>query len=111
MTTLSNIKTYLPAALKHLFGCHLKNLWKKRNIIVTFQSGQLTKQQKPLDDLDCFDLKFYLNCPIRIKIITGSHMFILFYHGLSLYAFILPLATERWQVIKCNENNVTHVKT
>ena len=24
------------------FRCHFKPLWKKRNIIVTFQSGQLT---------------------------------------------------------------------
>jgi hypothetical protein len=47
----SNLKTYLPSALKHLFGCHFKHLWKKRNIIVTFQSGQLTEQPKTLDDL------------------------------------------------------------
>ena len=49
MTTFSNRKTYLPLALKHLFGCHLKHLWKKQNIIVTFQSGQLTEQPKTLD--------------------------------------------------------------
>ena len=78
MTTLSNIKTYLPSALKHLFGCYFKNLWTKRNIIVTFQSGQLTEQSNTLDDLYRFDLKFYLNCPTRIQIITGSHIFILF---------------------------------
>jgi hypothetical protein len=36
------------------------------NIIVTFQSGQLTEQPKTLDDLDCFDLKMFRNCPIRI---------------------------------------------
>ena len=78
MTTLSNLKTYLPSALKHLFGCHFKHLWKKRNIIVTFQSGQLTEQPKTLDDLGRFDLKMFRNCPIRIEIITGSHIFILF---------------------------------
>ena len=78
MTTFSNLKTYLPSALKHLFGCHFKHLWKKRNIIVTFQSGQLTEQPKTLDDLGRFDLKMFRNCPIRIEIITGSHIFILF---------------------------------
>ena len=65
-------------ALKHLFGCDFKHLWKKRNVIVTFQSGQLTEQPKALDDLGCFDLKMFRNCPIRIEIITGSHIFILF---------------------------------
>ena len=64
--------------LKHLFSCHFKNLWKKRNIIVTFQSDQLTEQPQILKDLNHFDLKCYLNCPIRIKIITDSHIFILF---------------------------------
>jgi hypothetical protein len=56
----------------------VKHLWKKRNIIVTFQSGQLTEQPKTLDDLGHFDLKMFRNCPIRIEIITGSHIFILF---------------------------------
>jgi hypothetical protein len=50
----------------------------KQNIIVTFQSDQLTEQPKTLDDLGCFDLKMFRNCPIRIKMITGSHIFILF---------------------------------
>jgi hypothetical protein len=59
-------------ALKHLFGCDFKHLWKKWNIIVTFQSGQLTEQPKTLDDLGCFDLKMFRNCSIRIEIITGS---------------------------------------
>jgi len=36
------------------------------------------QQPKTLDDLDRFDLKFYRDCPIRIEIITGSHIFILF---------------------------------
>jgi hypothetical protein len=75
---LYNTRGYLPSALKHLFGCHFKHLWKKRNIIVTFQSGQLKVQPKTLDDLGRFDLKMFSNCPIRIEIITGSHMFILF---------------------------------
>jgi hypothetical protein len=78
MTTFSNLKTYLPSALKHLFGCHFKHLWKKWNIIVTFQPGQLTVQPKTLDDLGRFDLKMFRNCPIRIEIITGNHIFILF---------------------------------
>jgi hypothetical protein len=38
MTTFRNFKTYLPSALKHLSSCHFKILWKKWNIIVTFQS-------------------------------------------------------------------------
>jgi hypothetical protein len=78
MTTFSNRKSYLPSAMKHLFGCHFKHFWKKRNIIVTFQSGQLTEQPKTLDDLGRFELKMLRNCPIRIEIITGSHIFILF---------------------------------
>ena len=76
--TFSNLKTYLPSALKHVFGCHFKHLWKKRNIIVTFQSGELTEQPKTLDDIGRFDLKMFRNCPLRIEIITGSHIFILF---------------------------------
>ena len=88
MTTFSNRKTYLPSALKHLFDCHFIHLWKKRNIIVTFQSGQLTEQPKTLDDLGRFDLKMFGNCPIRIEIITGSHIFILF----------LPLALVYYKV-------------
>jgi hypothetical protein len=75
MTTFSNLKTYLLLELKNLFGCHFKILWKKRNDIVTFQSGQLMEWSKTLD---CFDLKIFRNCLIRIKIITGSHIFILF---------------------------------
>jgi hypothetical protein len=78
MTTFTNLKTYLPSALKHLFGCHFKHLWKKRNAIVTFQSGRLTEQPKTLDDLGRFNLKMFRNCPIRIEIITGSNIFILF---------------------------------
>jgi hypothetical protein len=78
MTTFSNRKTYLPSALKLLFGYHFKHLWKKQNIIVTFQSGQLMEQPKTLDDLGRFDLKMFRNCPIRIEIITSSHIFILF---------------------------------
>ena len=68
MTTFSNLKTYLPSALKHLFGCRVKHLWKKRNIIVTFQSGQLTEQPKTLDDLnrqtsgESASLPQYLGC-------------------------------------------------
>ena len=54
------------------------SLEKNRNIIVTFQSGQLTEQPKTMDDIGCFDLKMFRNCPIRIEIITGSHIFILF---------------------------------
>ena len=79
MTTSSNLKTYLPSALKRLVECHFKIRWKnKRNIIVSFQSGQLTGKTKILDDLAGFDLKCFRNCPIIIKIITGSHIFILF---------------------------------
>lgn len=29
-------------------------------------------------NVGCLDLKFFRNCPIRIKMITGSHIFILF---------------------------------
>jgi hypothetical protein len=56
MTTLSNPKLYLPSPLKHLFGCHFENPWKKQNIIVTFQSGQLTERPQTLDNLDRFNI-------------------------------------------------------
>jgi hypothetical protein len=100
MTTFSNLKTYLPSALKHLFGCHFKHLWKKWNIIVTFQPGQLMVQPKTLDDLGRFDLKMFRNCPIRLPVAIYLYCF---YHGLALYAFILPLATARGKIfgIKC----------
>ena len=78
MTTFSNRKTYVPSALKHPFGCYFKHLWKTQNIIVTFQSSQLMEQPKTLDDLGRSDLKLFRNCPIRIEIITVSHIFILF---------------------------------
>jgi hypothetical protein len=62
MTTFSNLKTYLSLALKHHFGCHFKNLWKKTeyycNISVRSINGTVKNH---------FDLKFYL-----------SHIFILF---------------------------------
>ena len=63
MTAFRNFKTYLPSAFKQLSGCHFKILWKKRNIIVTFQSVLLTEQPKTLDHLGRFDLKFVRNCP------------------------------------------------
>jgi hypothetical protein len=78
MTTFSNLKTYLSSAW-NTFLVVISNIFgKNRNIIVTFQSDQLTEQPKTLDDLGCFDLKMFRNCPIRIKIITSSHIFILF---------------------------------
>ena len=78
MTTFSNLKAYLPWALKHIVGCPFKHLWKTRNIIVTFQSGQLTEQSQTLDDLGRFDLKMYRICHIRIETITPTcHIFIL----------------------------------
>ena len=89
--------------MKHLFGCHFKHL-----IIETFQSGQLTEQPKILDDLGCFDLKMFRNCPIRIEIITGSHMFILilprvvtldispFYPSLPLVVKYSALSVNPW---------------
>jgi hypothetical protein len=78
MTTFSNLKTYLSSA-RNTFSVVISNIFgKKRNSIVTFQSDHLTEQPKTMDDLGCFDLKMFRNCPIRIKIITGSHIFILF---------------------------------
>ena len=78
MKTFRNFKTDLPSALKHLSRCNFKILWKKRNVILTFQSVKLTEQPTTLDDLGRFDLKIFRNCPIRMEIITGSHIFILF---------------------------------
>jgi ADP-heptose:LPS heptosyltransferase len=69
-----NLKTYLSSALKHLFGCHFKHAWKKRNIIVTFQSSQLTEQTKTLDDLGCFDFddKYVLRL---LNVVIHEHQF------------------------------------
>ena len=64
--------------MKHIFGCHFKIRWTNRNIILIFQSGQITEQPKTLNDLDGYNLKFFRYGPIRIKIITCSHIFILF---------------------------------
>jgi hypothetical protein len=78
MTTFSNLKTYLSSAW-NTFSVVISNIFgKKRNIIVTFQSEKLMEQPKTLDDLGYFDLKMFRNCPIRIEIITVSHIFILF---------------------------------
>jgi hypothetical protein len=78
MTTFSNLKTYLSSAW-NTFSVVISNIFgKNRNSIVTFQSGHLTEQPKTMDDLGCFDLKMFRNCPIRIEIITGSLIFILF---------------------------------
>ena len=71
MTTFSNLKTYCHRHETPFRLSFQTSLEKNRNIIVTFQSGQLTEQPKTLDDLG-------RNCPIRIEIITGSHIFILF---------------------------------
>jgi hypothetical protein len=45
-----------------------------------FDKEACTKPEQPktLDDLGCFDLKMFRKCPIRIEIITSSHIFILF---------------------------------
>ena len=78
MTTFSNLKTYF-SSVWNTFLVVISNIFgKKQNIIVTFQSGQLMEQPKTLDDLGCFDLKMFRNWPIRIEIITCSHIFILF---------------------------------
>jgi hypothetical protein len=85
--------------ISNIFGTRTE----KRNIIVTFQSCQLTKQPKTLDDLGRFDLKMFRNCPIRIEIITGSHIFILFLPLVVTVCLILPLATARGKIfgVKC----------
>jgi hypothetical protein len=44
------------------------SLEKKRNSIVTFQSGHLTEQPTTMNDLACFELKMFRNCPIRILV-------------------------------------------
>jgi hypothetical protein len=53
------------------------NINSKEREYNAIQSGQLTEQPKALDDLGRFHLKMFRNCPIRIEIITGSHIFIL----------------------------------
>ena len=64
--------------MKHLIGCHFKHHCKKPEYYCNISVGSITEQPKTLDDLGCFDLKMFRNCPIRIEIITGSHIFILF---------------------------------
>ena len=60
----------------------------------------MTVQPKTLDDLGCFYLKMFRNCPIRIeKLPEAIYLYLYcFYHGLSLYAFILLLATARGKI-------------
>ena len=88
--------------MKHLFGCHFKHLWKKRNSIVTFQLGHLTEQPTTMYDLGCFELKMFRNCPIRIEIITSSHIFILFLpRVVNLCLKLKHHLTTRDNQIKC----------
>jgi hypothetical protein len=93
---------------KHIYHRHwntfsvvISNIFgEKRNIIVTFQSGQLTEQPKTLDDLGCFDLKMFRNCSIRIEIITGSHIFILFLPRVVTLCLHFTPRYRSWQNIR-----------
>jgi hypothetical protein len=46
MTTFSNLKTYLPSALKHLFGCFFKHLWKKPEYYFNISVGSINGTTK-----------------------------------------------------------------
>jgi len=46
MTTFSNLKTYLSLALKHLFGCHFKNLWEKMEYHCNISVGSINETAK-----------------------------------------------------------------
>jgi hypothetical protein len=71
--------------LEVFIWCHVVNVPKSsiafRGILicVIYRPGDMDFGEQPqiLKDLNHFDLKCYLNCPIRIEIITGSHIFIL----------------------------------
>jgi hypothetical protein len=52
--------------------------FKRKGKYYKFHFVKAAEQPKKMDDLGCFDLKMFRNCPIRIEIITGSHIFILF---------------------------------
>ena len=58
--------------MKHLFSCHFKHLWKKPEYYCNISVGSINGTAK---NTGCFDLKMFRNCPIRIEIITGSHIF------------------------------------
>ena len=97
MTRFSNRKTYLPSALKHLFGCHFKHLWKKTEYYCNISVGSINGTTKTLDDLGRFDLKMFRNCPIRIEIITGSYIFILFLpQDVTLCLHFTPLLVVKY---------------
>ena len=90
MTTFSNLKTYLPSALKHLFGCHFKHLWEKTEYYCNISVGSINGTAKTLDDLGCFDLKMFRNCPIRIEMITGTDIYIVFTTGCHFMPSFYP---------------------
>ena len=73
---IKNLQNLFTICIETPFGCHFKILWKKRNVIVAYISvGLINRTAKHTGRSDW---KIFHNCPIRIEIITGSHIFILF---------------------------------
>ena len=50
------------------------------------------------------NVKMYRHCPIRIEIKNWSTILSLFYHGLAIYADILPLAFTRGKIMRHKES-------
>jgi hypothetical protein len=69
---------------KHIYHRHwntfsvvISNIFgEKTEYYCNISVGSINGTTKTLDDLGRFDLKMFRNCPIRIEIITGSHIFI-----------------------------------
>jgi hypothetical protein len=60
------------------FRLSFQNSLKKTKYYCNISVGLINRPAKNTGSPGRFDLKFFRNCPIRIEIITGSHIFILF---------------------------------
>jgi hypothetical protein len=77
MTTFRNFKTYLPSALKHL-SIVISKFFGKTKCYCNISVGLINRTTKNTGWPRPLRFENFCNCPIRIEIITGSHIFILF---------------------------------
>jgi hypothetical protein len=78
------------------FRLLFKKSLEKTEYYCNISVGSIKGTTKTLDDLGCFDLKIFRNCPIRIEIITGSHIFILFLPRVVTLCLHFPPRTRSW---------------
>ena len=60
------------------FRLSFQNSLEKTKYYCNISVGLIYRTANTLDDLGCLDLNIFRNCPIRIGINTGSHIFIWF---------------------------------